>query len=197
MDGGQRVQRDIRPGRDARPRFDARRRAHPSAARCAALAEPAGARGDPRGSAGGGREGPVGDGPGAGQPRGLRPDPRRVPGRVAGRARRAPVRDGAVRRLPRLLEQRLAGRVAGVGGRRPASAPCRHGAVRQWHPAGADGVQGAEPAGEGRLRREPHRLPRHDPAAVRPERVRAAVERVARRRSARPTRRGSSSATGR
>ena len=107
------------------------------------------------------------------------------------------VRHGALRRLPRLDEERLAGGVAGVGRRRPAPPAHRRGAVRQRHPAGAGRVQGAEPAGQGGVRREPHRLPRHDPAAVRPERVRDPARTARRRRSARPTRRGSSSATGR
>ncbi len=52
-------------------------------------------------------------------------------------------------------------------------------------------------SGRGGLRRQLCRLPRHDPAAVRPERVRHPLERVGGQGRRRPTRRGSSSATGR
>ena len=113
-----------------------------------------------------------------GQPRGLRPAARRLPGRVARRPRRAALRDRALHRLPRLDEERLAGGVAGVDRRRHAQPAGRRRAVRQRHPAGAGRVQGDQPAGQGGVRREPHRLPRHDPAAVLAQRVRDPVQRL-------------------
>ena len=40
---------------------------------------------------------------------------------------------------------------------------------RQWHPAGLHRAEGLTPQPEARLRRQPPRLPRHDPAPVHPQ----------------------------
>ena len=84
-------------------------------------------------------------------------------------------------------QQRLLPGLAVLGARRDVQAAVRPGGLRQWPAAGVHRAEGVAHAAAGRLRRQPARLPGHDPAALLVQWRRHPLERPREPRSAAST----------